>query len=147
MNRLQSQVHLPASHAGDPTGPVWRGETESVRDVLSTAFEASQRSVRDGRFKLVVYPSIGHEQLFDLRHDPLELRSLGADPAHADTRARLRARMEEQHAVLGDPDPLSVEPRSPMAFDHRSVERKPDEHQPPWVVEKYFGPSRPAKPR
>jgi hypothetical protein len=29
--------------------------------------------------------------------------------------------MEEQHAVLGDSDPLSVEPRSPMAFDYRSA--------------------------
>jgi arylsulfatase A-like enzyme len=138
-------VAVPAGVEGKDLGPVWRGEVESVRDVLYTAFEGSQRSVRDGRFKLVVYPKIGHEQLFDLRKDPLELRNLADDPAHAGTRARLRARMEEQHALLGDPHPLSVEPRLPSAFDYRSVEREPDAHQPPWVIEKYFGRPRPAK--
>jgi hypothetical protein len=32
-----------------------------------------------------------------------------------------------------------------MGFDSRSVERKPDEHQPAWVIEKYFSRPRPAK--
>ena len=110
----------PAGVEGQDLGPLWRGEAEAVRDVLYTAFEDTQRSVRDGRFKLIVYPKIGHEQLFDLQRDPLELRNLARDPAHAGARARLRARMEEEHAALGDPHPLAVEPRSPMAFDYRS---------------------------
>lgn len=102
-------------------------------------------AVRDGRFKLVVYPKIAREQLFDLERDPLELRDLSADPAHAETRARLRRRMEAEHAALGDPHPLSVaKPRS-ANFDPASVDRRPDPHQPPWVVEKYFGPAPPAK--
>jgi arylsulfatase A-like enzyme len=135
----------PAGVEGVDLGPLWRGEVQSVRAVLYTAFEDTQRSVRDGRFKLIVYPKIGYEQLFDLQGDPFELRNLSGDPAHAPTRARLRARMEEEHAALGDPHPLSVEPRSPMGFDYRSVERKPDEHQPAWVIEKYFSRPRPAK--
>jgi hypothetical protein len=135
----------PAGVEGVDLGPLWRGEVQSVREVLYTAFDDTQRSVRDGRFKLIVYPKIGYEQLFDLQRDPFELRNLSGDPAHARTRARLRARMEQEHAALGDPHPLSVEPRSPMGFDYRAVERKPDEHQPAWVIEKYFGRPRPAK--
>jgi arylsulfatase A-like enzyme len=51
--------------------------------VLYTAFDDTQRSVRDGRFKLIVYPKTGYEQLFDLQGDPFELRNLSGDPAHA----------------------------------------------------------------
>ncbi len=131
-------VAPPAGVEGLDLAPLWRGESRQVREVLYTAFEASQRAVRDGRFKLVVYPKIGHEQLFDLERDPLELRNLAADPAHAATKARLRARMEERHAALGDPHPLAVGTLSPKEFDHRSVRRKPDAHQPAWIVEKYF---------
>jgi arylsulfatase A-like enzyme len=143
-------VALPSSIEGLDLAPLWRGESRQVREVLYTAFEASQRAVRDGRFKLVLYPKIGHEQLFDLERDPLELRNLAADPAHGETKARLRARMEEQHAALGDPHPLAVEILSPKEFDYRSVERKPDAHQPAWVIEKYFrdveAPAMPARP-
>ena len=136
----------PAGVEGVDLGPLWRGEVQSVREALYTAFDDTQRAVRDGRFKLIVYPKIGYEQLFDLQGDPFELRSLSDDPAHARTRARLRARMEEEHAALGDPHPLSVEPRAPMGFDYRAVERRPDEHQPAWVIEKYFGRPQTRKP-
>ena len=75
--------------------------------MLYTAFDGTQRSVRDGRLKLIVYPKIGYEQLFDLQRTRFELRNLSGT-RHA-RRERLRARMEEEHAALGDPHPLSVE--------------------------------------
>lgn len=131
-------VPEPPGVEGLDLAPLWRGEAARVRGVLYTAFEASQRALRDGRFKLVVYPQIGREQLFDLERDPLDLADLSREPAHARTKARLRRRMEEQHAALGDPEPLSVAKPRPPEFDPRSVERKPDAHQPAWVVEKYF---------
>ena len=34
-----------------------------------------------------------------------------------------------------------------MGFDYRAVERRPDEHQPAWVIEKYFGRPRPGSRR
>ena len=73
----------PAGVEGVDLGPLWRGEVQSVREVLYTAFDDTQRGVRDGRFKLIVYPKIGYEQLFDLQGDPFELRNLSGDPAHA----------------------------------------------------------------
>jgi hypothetical protein len=53
--------------------------------------------------------------------------------------------MEEEHAALGDPHPLSVATPQSAEFDPASVERRPDPHQPAWVVEKYFGLPAPLK--
>lgn len=138
-------VEAPAGVEGRDLAPLWRGERSELRDVLYTAYEDTQRAVRDGRFKLVVYPRIAREQLFDLGRDPLELRDLSADPGHAAVRARLLRRMEEEHAALGDPHPLAVATPGPAGFDPALVDRRPDAHQPAWVVEKYFGPPQPTK--
>ncbi len=43
------------------------------------------------------------EELFDLRSDPACLVNLAADPAHAETRARLAAALEEELRRTGDP--------------------------------------------
>jgi arylsulfatase A-like enzyme len=57
--------------------------------------------VRTARWKYIHYlhtePAV--EQLFDLEADPLELRDLSADPAHAETLAQLRARCAELRAA------------------------------------------------
>jgi arylsulfatase A-like enzyme len=39
------------------------------------------RSVRDRRWKLIVYPRIDHRQLFDLVEDPDEMRDLAPSPS------------------------------------------------------------------
>ena len=117
---------------------LWRGENPSVRDVIYTAYEDKMRAVSDGRYKLIRYPLLGHEQLFDLARDPYELQNRVEDPGYAEHRVRLTALLESQHAALEDPHPLAVEEKASMDFDHGAVERAPDRHQPEWVVEKYF---------
>ena len=131
-------VETPAGVEGLDLSVLWRGEKTAVRDAIYTAYEDTQRSVSDGRFKLIRYPALDHVQLFDLESDPLELRNLADDPDHADEKARLTELLESEHAALGDPHPLVTEARASMEFDYASVERQPDEHQPDWVVEKYF---------
>lgn len=44
----------------------------------------------------------------------------------------------QQHA--GDPHPLTAAQRAPMDFDYSEIQRQPDRHQPPVIVEKYFRP-------
>jgi arylsulfatase A-like enzyme len=117
---------------------LWSGDAARVRDTLYTAYEDKMRAVRDARFKLIRYPLLDHEQLFDLERDPYELRNLARDPHHAEERVRLRALLESHHEALGDPHPLVTEGKAPTVFHYESVERQPDEHQPAWVVEKYF---------
>lgn len=129
---------IPEGVEGKDLSVLWRGEATAVRDVIYTAYEDLQRSVSDGRFKLIRYPPLDHVQLFDLERDPFEIRNLADDPSHAGERARLTALLEAQHAALEDPHPLVIESEASMEFDHESVERKPDRHQPAWVVKKYF---------
>jgi arylsulfatase A-like enzyme len=129
---------VPPGVEGLDLGPLWRGSTPEVREVIYTAYEDTQRAVRDRRFKLIRYPALNHVQLFDLENDPFELRNLADDLDYSDERARLEALLESEHAALGDPHPLVTEARASMEFDYSSVERQPDEQQPDWVVEKYF---------
>jgi arylsulfatase A-like enzyme len=131
-------AEMPDGVEGLDLSRLWRGEATQVREVIYTAYEDKMRAVRDGRFKLIRYPPLDHVQLFDLERDPFELRNLADDPDHADEKARLTALLESQHDALGDPDPLVTDERASMHFDYQSVEREPDEHQPEWVVKKYF---------
>ncbi|QTN33810.1 sulfatase-like hydrolase/transferase [Akkermansiaceae bacterium] len=78
--------------------------TAKFRDSLYFAFMSWQRAVRDERFKLIEY-CVGeerHTQLFDLVADPNETKNLAADPAHMETRERLRALLKEERLLLND---------------------------------------------
>jgi arylsulfatase A-like enzyme len=131
-------VDLPQGVEGLDLSGLWRGEATAVRGQIYTAYEDKMRAVRDDRFKLITYPLLGHVQLFDLEHDPWELENLADDTEHARVRARLEALLESEHSRLDDPHPLVVDEKASMEFDYESIERVPDEHQPDWVVRKYF---------
>ncbi len=63
--------------------------TGDLRDHIYGEFGEEQhasRMIRDTRYKLIWYPCGNHAQLFD----PQEMTDPGADPAHADTVARLK---------------------------------------------------------
>lgn len=132
-------VDVPAGVEGASLASVWRGERAGVRDSLYLAYENVQRSVRDARFKLTRYPHIDFEQLFDLQADPDERHDLREDPGHAEDAARLRGELERWHARVDDPHPLRVDEPKPRAIDLTGRARKPDQWQPAWIVEKYFG--------
>jgi arylsulfatase A-like enzyme len=54
-------------------------------------------AVRTANAKLIKYP--GHEEwteLFDLAHDPYELKNLAADPAHKDLLSKMQAEFDQQ---------------------------------------------------
>jgi arylsulfatase A-like enzyme len=129
---------IPPGVEGLDLSGLWRGETQQVREAIYTAYEDKMRAVRDGRYKLILYPPLGHAQLFDLEHDPFELQNLAGNAAYAEVEARLTALLESEHARLEDPHPLVPDEKASMEFDHGSVDRQPDRHQPEWVVKKYF---------
>ncbi len=101
-------------------------------------FSDLMRSVRDARWKLIVYPQINHRQLFDLRDDPHETRDLGAEPGHEPEIARLTTLMTSWQEKVGDKQPLAVQNPKPKEVRFNDFVRKPDEWQPAWIVEKYF---------
>jgi arylsulfatase A-like enzyme len=104
-------AEIPAGLDGQSFAAIAQGKAASTgaRDSLFLAFEASQRAIRDARWKLIRYPQINKSQLFDLQSDPYENHDLAADPAQADRIAALTARLQTWQKQLGDDQPLTVE--------------------------------------
>ena len=128
----------PAGSDGRDLSPIWRGESESVRDSLFTSFRDLMKSVRDDRWKLIRYPKIDHVQLFDLAEDPHETRNLADDPAQADRIAALTDTMREWQRTVGDDHPLSITEPQPKEIDMTGRKQNRDRWQPAWIFEKYF---------
>lgn len=118
--------------------PIWRGEKKTVRDSLFMGFQKYMRSVRDERWKLILYPQINHRQLFDLANDPDELTNLAEDPKRKATVARLTGLMKEWQQELSDGQPHFVENPASMQYDHTKFRQTLDRWQPDWIVDKYF---------
>ena len=69
--KLAGVQPTPEAHTAD-LAPLWQGQQAAVRDSVFMGFSRQIRSIRDERWKLLVYPEINHTQLFDLQQDPLE---------------------------------------------------------------------------
>lgn len=82
------------------TAPAWRNEFFYEHAQLKNAdfIPASEALVRRD-VKYLFWPDHQHEELFDLRADPLEERNLAADPAQKDRLAELRRRFAELKAA------------------------------------------------
>jgi len=98
-------AETPGKVEGKSLLPIIRGEKDKVRDYLLGAYKATQRMVRDERWKLIKYHVGGekHRQLFDLQADPDEVRNLAHDPAYAAQLARLEKLLERARAEFDDP--------------------------------------------
>ncbi|MDQ3624915.1 MAG: DUF4976 domain-containing protein, partial [Verrucomicrobiota bacterium] len=82
-----------------PQKPAWREEFfYEHATIKNTSFIPSSEALVRKEAKYIWWPDFQHEELFDLRADPLEENNLASDPAHAPTLARLRARFEELKA-------------------------------------------------
>jgi arylsulfatase A-like enzyme len=126
----------PPEIAGSDLAPLWTGRKRSIRDSVFLPYTDTMRAVRDERWKLIVYPRINHRQLFDLKKDPDEMNDLAAQkPGEVERFTRL---LREWQAKTGDKQPLTSTNPRPFAIRFDNFERKPDEWQPKWIVEKYF---------
>jgi arylsulfatase A-like enzyme len=127
---------LPDRLAGFNLAPLWTGKQKAVRDSIFLPYTTHMRAVRDRRWKLIVYPQINHWELFDLRKDPDELRNLAEEkPAEVERLTRLLHEWQER---AGDEQSLSVTNPKPKTVRFDDFDRKPDQWQPRWIVEKYF---------
>ncbi|MEM1094888.1 MAG: sulfatase-like hydrolase/transferase [Bacteroidota bacterium] len=119
---------------------IMAGKQDTVRTWLFTAYTDQIRAIRDARWKLIRYPELHHNQLFDLQNDPDERNDLAAEAIHHERVADMMARLGRWQAYFGDPHPLTTEQPRAMEVDYQQVRRTPDRHQPQWVVDKYFQP-------
>lgn len=126
----------PSNLAGHDLTPLWTGQKKSVRDSVFLPFTDTMRAVRDERWKLIVYPRVNHQQLFDLKNDPDERKNLAAQkPREVERLTRLLREWQER---TGDRQPLTSTNSRPLEIRYDNFERRPDQWQPAWIVEKYF---------
>lgn len=114
-------VAAPEGSEGKSLAPVMKGEKAQVRDSIFTAYRQFQRSVRDDRWHMIVYPHINKTQLFDLQADPHEIKDLAGNPAHAKQIERLTDRLKDWQKELGDKQPLRSAMPLPAEFDFSKV--------------------------
>ncbi len=129
----------PADVEGVSLRPLWEGKKDRVRDSVFLPYIKIQRAVRDERWKLICYPRISHMQLFDLQNDPDEITNLIDRPEHASHVQRLLKLMKEWQAKVGDDVEIPTENKTPEKVDLTGQKRVPDQWQPDWIREKYFG--------
>jgi arylsulfatase A-like enzyme len=96
-------VAAPEGIDGASMARVLRGGEDRGHATIFGHYTDVQRMIRTDRWKLIRYPRIGREQLFDLAADPHETNDLAADPAHVGTLRALRADLEAHQKRLGDP--------------------------------------------
>ena len=113
-------------------------QKDHVRESVFLPFQDNQRAVRDGRWKLHVYPRINHQLLFDLSTDPHEMKNLAADSNHKAEVDRMFALMKSWRDRLADPYPLTVENAEPREPRYDNSKRVLDRWQPKWIRDKYF---------
>jgi len=134
-----SGAAVPEKVEGRSLAGVITGAEPFVRETLFTAYENKMRAVRDSRYKLIRYPQINHTQLFDLDQDPDELKNLAGESGQAERVQRMMKLLEGWQRRTADQTPHTSKNPKPMEIDLSGRKRKPDRHQPKWIIEKYFG--------
>jgi arylsulfatase A-like enzyme len=129
---------IPAGVEGKSLLPIIKGQQESIRDSLFLTYEKSQRAVTDGRWKLIRYPDINKTQLFDLKSDPDEMIDLASKPDFLGQKERLFSLLKNWQKKAADQVSLTSKNPKPETIDLTGHPRKPDRHQPPEILEKYF---------
>jgi arylsulfatase A-like enzyme len=129
---------VEAASRVEDLAPLWLGKKERVRETLFMPFGRHIRSVRDERWKLLVYPQMNHQQLYDLTQDPFERANLVGLPEHQETITRLKGVMTRWQLDLGDQQALSSAKPKSKTYDHTQFVQTRDRWQPDWIYNKYF---------
>ena len=98
-----SGIAIPGTVTGRSLAPLIKHQTNRVHEFVTGMFTDTQRMICDDRWKLVVYPQAGREQLFDLQTDPEERHDLSDDASQKATRDALRAKLNDWRERNHDP--------------------------------------------
>lgn len=96
-------VPIPESVSGRSLVPVLEGTATQIRPAVYGYYFNFQRMIRTERWKLIRYPQLDRQQLYDLRNDPTEQVDLATQAEHANQLADLSARMDQWFREQGDP--------------------------------------------
>ncbi|MBX7257846.1 MAG: sulfatase-like hydrolase/transferase [Candidatus Hydrogenedentes bacterium] len=103
-----ARASIPAQVEGLSLASIVHGRARRVRTRLFTAYGKVQRAVSDGRWKLIRYPRIHKNQIFDLEADPHEMNDLSEQPGYAKRVDAMLKELSELQSEFGDPVPLHV---------------------------------------
>ena len=102
-------VACPDTVEGSSLVPLMNGSAERVRETVFAAYRDIQRTVSDGRWKLIRYyvseetgAGTNRIQLFDLANDPGETTDLSELPEHAERIQSLAAEMHQWQIETDD---------------------------------------------
>ena len=102
---------IPQEVEGDDLSPCLLGSSDAGPDAAflqgmgcTAAWEDGYewRALRTHRYTYALYRSDGSQLLFDRQDDPLQLRNLAADPAHAGLLTQFRTQLQERMRSLRD---------------------------------------------
>ena len=81
---------------------------------MFTLYKDVQRSVRDDRWKLICYPQINYNQLFDLETDPNEMHNLWESSQYVRKRKDMIDMLKKSQKEFDDPCSLTTaNPKDP----------------------------------
>lgn len=83
--------------------PLAKGDSSNSRKVIYGAYTNLQRMVRTEDYKLIVYPKIKQELLYDLKNDPMEMKNLAGDEKYAAILKDMHAKLAKQMKEMNDP--------------------------------------------
>lgn len=98
-----TNVPVPKTIQAKSLVPVLNGSEDSMYPFIVGYFSDKQRMIRDDRYKLIWYPRVEKEQLFDLHTDPFEMQNLIQSPRHQRLADGLRRSLMEWLKEHGDP--------------------------------------------
>lgn len=96
-------IPTPKTVEGKSLKPVLAGTAKSIYPCVFGYFTDTQRMIRTDHWKLIHYPKLNREQLFDMIRDPDEMRDLIADPKAADIRRDLGEKLRDWQKDMEDP--------------------------------------------
>ncbi len=128
----------PENIDGKNIYPVIKGEKKAVRNSLFTVYRNTVRAVRTDEWKLIRYPQINFNQLFNLKTDPLEINNLAMNPDYQKRVVEMTGLLKTWMAETNDTVNLFPEKVLPMNYDYTKLKQKPDQWQPEYILNKYF---------
>lgn len=97
-----AKVPVPTSVEFPSFASMLLAEAKPQHDAVFCFYKYFARSVRDKKYKLIVYPQAQKTLLYDIEEDPWEKHDLSADPKMASERNRLMERLRKFQKDLGD---------------------------------------------
>jgi len=93
---------IPRTVQTQSLAPLLSGKQPRAYESVFAAYRNVQRMVRNDRCKLIRYPYAKRTQLFDMQNDPLEMKDLSTDAAHANVLADMNAQLRKWQQDAGD---------------------------------------------